>query len=177
HILLSMLIAVVGILFSILATFFVRINDKDGLQTSVVQKALIMGIWGSIILTAIASYFLVNSILPDGNLYLSRDIRPTGEELQSIAFFTKNGVMGAIVVGLVVGTLMSIITEYYTAMDKAPVKSIIRQSGTGHATNVIGGLAVGMESTLLPILVLAGGIWGSYQCAGLYGVGIAAAGM
>jgi K(+)-stimulated pyrophosphate-energized sodium pump len=85
--------------------------------------------------------------------------------------------MGAIVVGLVVGTLMSIITEYYTAMGKRPVNSIIRQSSTGHATNVIGGLAVGMESTLLPILVLAGGIWGSFACAGLYGVAIAAAGM
>jgi K(+)-stimulated pyrophosphate-energized sodium pump len=91
--------------------------------------------------------------------------------------FTNNGVMGAIVVGLVVGTLMSIITEYYTAMGKRPVNSIIRQSSTGHATNVIGGLAVGMESTLLPILVLAGGIWGSFACAGLYGVAIAAAGM
>ena len=79
--------------------------------------------------------------------------------------------------GLVVGTLMSMITEYYTAMGKRPVMSIIRQSATGHATNVIGGLAVGMESTLLPILVLAGGIYGSYTCAGLYGVAIAAAGM
>jgi K(+)-stimulated pyrophosphate-energized sodium pump len=80
-------------------------------------------------------------------------------------------------VGLVVGTLMSIITEYYTAMGKKPVLSIVKQSGTGHATNVIGGLAVGMESTFLPILVLAGGIYGSYAFAGLYGVAIAAAGM
>ncbi|HTF28850.1 MAG TPA: sodium/proton-translocating pyrophosphatase, partial [Flavitalea sp.] len=91
--------------------------------------------------------------------------------------FTKWGVLGAIVVGLVVGTLMSIITEYYTAMGRRPVMSIIRQSSTGHATNVIGGLAVGMESTFLPIIVLATGIWGSFQCAGLYGVAIAAAGM
>lgn len=176
-ILLPMLIAGVGILFSIIATFFVRINDKAGLHTSVVQKALNMGNWGSIILTAIASYFLVTWILPDGNMYLSRDIRPTGEELQSIGYFTKYGVMGSIAVGLIVGTLMSIITEYYTAMGKRPVMSIIRQSGTGHATNVIGGLAVGMESTFLPILVLASGIFGSYHFAGLYGVAIAAAGM
>jgi K(+)-stimulated pyrophosphate-energized sodium pump len=72
---------------------------------------------------------------------------------------------------------MSIITEYYTAMGKRPVSSIVRQSSTGHATNIIGGLSVGMESTLLPIIVLAGGIYGSYLCAGLYGVAIAAAGM
>jgi K(+)-stimulated pyrophosphate-energized sodium pump len=176
-ILLPMLIAGVGILFSIVATAFVRISDTAGLNTSVVQRALNMGNWGSIVLTAIASYFLVNGILPDGDLYLSRDIRPTGEELQSISHFTKNGVMGAIAVGLLVGTLMSIITEYYTAMGKRPVMSIIRQSATGHATNVIGGLAVGMESTFLPILVLAGGIYGSYHFAGLYGVAIAAAGM
>jgi K(+)-stimulated pyrophosphate-energized sodium pump len=83
----------------------------------------------------------------------------------------------AIIVGLIVGTLMSIITEYYTAMGKRPVDSIVQKSGTGHATNIIGGLAVGMESTVLPILVLAAGIIGSYHFAGIYGVSIAAAGM
>jgi K(+)-stimulated pyrophosphate-energized sodium pump len=164
-ILLPMLIAGVGILFSIFGTFFVRISDKSGIKTSVVQNALNMGNWGSIILTAIASYFLCRFILPEGAMYLR------GFE------FTRNDVFGAIIVGLVVGTLMSIITEYYTAMGKRPVTSIVRQSGTGHATNVIGGLAVGMESTFLPILVLAAGIWGSYELAGLYGVAIAAAGM
>ncbi len=176
-ILLPMLIAGVGILFSIIATFFVRISDSAGIKTSVVQNALNMGNWGSIILTAIASYFLVMWILPEGDMFLSRDIRPAGELNQSIRFFTRNGVIGSIAVGLAVGTLMSIITEYYTAIGKRPVNSIIRQSGTGHATNVIGGLAVGMESTFLPILVLAGGIYGSYEFAGLYGVAIAAAGM
>jgi K(+)-stimulated pyrophosphate-energized sodium pump len=163
-ILLPMLIAGVGILFSIVGTWFVRISDTAGVSTSAVQRALNMGNWGSIVLTAIASYFLVNWLLPDTM------------ELRGIEF-TKEGVFGAIVVGLVVGTLMSIITEHYTAMGKGPVSSIVRQSATGHATNVIGGLAVGMESTFLPILVLAGGIWGSYELAGLYGVAIAAAGM
>ncbi len=163
-ILLPMMIAGVGILFSIVGTFFVKISDSVGLSTEAVQKALNMGNWGSIVLTAIASYFLVIWILPDTMI------------LRNFAFSPMR-VFGAIVVGLAVGTLMSMITEYYTAMGKRPVKSIIRQSGTGHATNVIGGLAVGMESTFLPILVLAAGIWGSYQFAGLYGVAIAAAGM
>jgi len=164
-ILLPMLIAGTGIIFSIIGTFFVRISENAGISTSVVQKALNMGNWGSIILTLIASYFLCDLILPDGNLYIR------GFE------FTKIHVFGAIALGLVVGTLMSIITEYYTSMGKRPVMTIVRQSGTGHATNVIGGLAVGMESTFLPIIVLAGGIYGSYALAGLYGVPIAAAGM
>jgi K(+)-stimulated pyrophosphate-energized sodium pump len=163
-ILLPMMIAGVGVLFSIVATFFVKISDKAGLNTDAVQKALNMGNWGSIILTAFASYFLVHWLLPDHLSLRGFD-------------FTPNRVFGAIAVGLVVGTLMSLITEYYTAMGKRPVKSIIRQSATGHATNVIGGLAVGMESTFLPILVLAAGIYGSYEFAGLYGVAIAAAGM
>lgn len=163
-IILPMLIAGVGILFSIAGTLFVRIGENSGINTAVVQKALNMGNWGSIILTAIAAGLLVNWLLP--------------EEMILRGFtFTKWGVMGAIAVGLLVGALMSSITEYYTAMGKRPVLSIIRQSSTGHATNVIGGLAIGMESTFLPIIVLAGGIWGSYECAGLYGVSIAAAGM
>ena len=79
--------------------------------------------------------------------------------------------------GLIVGALMSMVTEYYTAMGKRPVNSIIQKSATGHATNIIGGLSVGMESTVIPILVLAAGIMTSYYFAGLYGVAIAAAGM
>lgn len=163
-ILLPMLIAGVGILFSIVGTWFVRISEQAGINTASVQKALNMGNWGSIVLTAIASIALVYYILPE-----TMTLR--GHE------FTKWGVLGAIIVGLVVGALMSAITEYYTAIGRRPVNSIIQQSSTGHATNVIGGLAVGMESTFLPILVLAAGIWGSYYCAGLYGVAIAAAGM
>ncbi len=163
-ILLPMLIAGTGIIFSMIGTLFVKIGETTELDTAPVQNALNLGNWGSIVLTAISSYFLVTYLLPD-----TMSLR--GHE------FTKMGVFGAIIVGLIVGTLMSIITEYYTAMGKRPVKSIVKQSSTGHATNIIGGLSVGMESTLLPIIVLAGGIYGSYLCAGLYGVAIAAAGM
>ena len=134
------------------------------MKTDSVQKALNLGNWSSIILTAIATYFLVNYLLPDN--MVSRGIA-----------FTSMDVYYAIITGLVVGTLMSMITEYYTAMGKRPVLSIIKRSGTGHATNILGGLSVGMESTVLPILVLASGIMISYYFAGLYGVSIAAAGM
>ena len=159
-VLLPMLIAGVGLLASMVSTFFVKVKN----ETDSVQNALNIGNWMSIVITLVASFFLVKYILPE-NLNLR------GFEFTSIDVFY------AIVVGLVVGTLMSIITEYYTAMGKRPVQSIIEKSGTGHATNIIGGLAVGMESTVLPILVLAAGIIFSYAFAGIYGVSIAAAGM
>jgi K(+)-stimulated pyrophosphate-energized sodium pump len=163
-ILLPMLIAGVGLIFSIVGTWFVRIKS----ETSSVQQALNLGNWMSIIFTAIASIGLVWWIMPDTLTWVNP---ARGGE------FSKMGVAGAIILGLVVGALMSIITEYYTSMGKRPVLSIIKQSATGHATNIIGGLSVGMESTVLPILVLAAGIYGSYELAGLYGVAIAAAGM
>lgn len=159
-ILLPMLIAGLGIIFSIIGTLFVRVKgEKDS-----VQNALNLGNWSSIVLTVIASYFIVNWMLPE-NMNLR------GYE------FTRLNVFAAIFVGLVVGTLMSIVTEYYTAMGKRPVNSIIQKSATGHATNIIGGLSVGMESTVIPTIVLAAGIMSSYYFAGLYGVAIAAAGM
>lgn len=159
-ILLPMVIAGMGLIFSIISTSLVRIKN----ETDSVQNALNLGNWSSIILTAIASFFAVKWILPEQMI------------LRGFSFDSTD-VFLSIMVGLIVGALMSLITEYYTAMGKRPVQSIIRQSSTGHATNIIGGLSVGMESTVLPIIVLAGGIYGSYHFAGFYGVAIAAAGM
>ena len=160
-ILLPMIICGLGLIFSIVGTFFVRIRDDQ----SSVQTALNLGNWSSIVLTVVASYFVVMWLLPAGNITLRSNT------------FDRMGVFWAILTGTAVGAIMSYVTEYYTAMGKKPVNSIVQQSSTGHATNVIGGLAVGMESTTLPILVLAGGIIASYEFAGLYGVAIAAAGM
>ena len=171
-ILLPMLIAGLGLLLSIVSCSFVKIKK----ETDSVQNALNIGNWSSILLTAIAAFFAVKWLLPEGDFYLSRDM-VNGALKEGARTFTATGVFLAIIVGLIVGTLMSLITEYYTAMGKPPVQSIIKQSSTGHATNIIAGLAVGMQSTVLPILVLAAGIYGSFYFAGFYGVAIAAAGM
>lgn len=158
-ILLPMVIGGLGIMFSIVGTLFVKIKEGGN-----VQKALNNGNWSSIILTGIASFFVIRWMLPE-NL-----------ELRGIEF-TSMGVFYAVVIGLTVGALISIITEYYTSMGRGPVNSIVQQSSTGAATNIIAGLSVGMMSTAAPILVLAIGIITSYSVAGLYGVAIAAAGM
>jgi K(+)-stimulated pyrophosphate-energized sodium pump len=109
-ILLPMLIAGLGLILSIVATAFVKISK----ETDSVQNALNMGNWSSIVLTAIVSYFAVDWMLPENMLIRGFE-------------FSKMDVFYAIVVGLIVGTLMSLITEYYTAMGKRPVLSIIRQ--------------------------------------------------
>ncbi len=158
--LLPMLIAGLGIIFSIIGFSLVRISDDKGN----VQKALNIGNWTSVIITTIACYFVVMWMLPE-----KMTLRGTA--------FTNTGVFLAILVGSIVGALMSIVTEFYTSMGKRPVRSIVQQSDTGAATNIIGGLSVGMESTLVPTLILASGIYLSHYFAGLYGVAIAAAGM
>lgn len=159
-ILLPMLIAGMGLIFSAISTFFVRVKDDNGN----VQTALNIGNWGSIALTAIGSYPLVLYILPENMSIRGVD-------------FSNMDVFYSIILGLVVGAIMSYVTEYYTAMGKRPVQSIVNQSSTGHATNIIGGLSVGMESTVIPTIVLAAGIYLSYEFAGFYGVAISAAGM
>ena len=158
--LLPMLIAGLGIIFSIIGFTLVRINDDKGN----VQKALNIGNWTSVIITTIACYFIVMWMMPAKMSFARTE-------------FTNTGVFLAILVGSIVGALMSIVTEFYTSMGKRPVNSIVQQSGTGAATNIIGGLSVGMESTLVPTLILASGIYLSHYFAGLYGVAIAAAGM
>jgi K(+)-stimulated pyrophosphate-energized sodium pump len=159
-ILLPMVIAGLGVIFSIISMAFVRIKGEG----SSVQNALNIGNWSSIIMVVVASYPLCMWMLPESLVLRGYE-------------FSNLDVFWAILTGSIVGALMSWITEFYTSMGKAPVNSIIKQSSTGHATNIIGGLAMGMQSTVVPILILAAGIIFSYAFAGLYGVAIAAAGM
>jgi len=158
-VILPLVIAMVGLIFSIVGTWLVTIKENGN-----PQAALNRGNFGAIILTAIASYFVITKMLP-------ASITVHGETYTSLnVFFT-------VVIGLVVGTLMSLITEFYCSMGKNPVNTIARSSISGAATNIISGLSVGMVSTALPILVLAGGIVTSFAFAGIYGVAIAASGM
>ena len=161
-VLLPLIIGACGLVFSIISSVFVKIK-KD---TQSVQNAVNLGNWLSIILTVIASYFIIKWIVPYGDLSLR------GGET-----FSYNGIFLCVILGLFIGALMNIITEYYTYMGRKPVNSIVKKSVTGHATNIIAGLSVGMESTFIPIIVLAVGIYLSYDFAGLYGVGITATGM
>ncbi len=169
-ILLPMLIAGLGILFSIIGMLMVRVTDNANLGFNAVQGALNRGNWASIIITGIACYPVINWMIPAGQVTM----RFFGRGTQVIS---NLNLYGAVVVGLVVGALISLITEYYTGMGKKPVMSIVRQSATGHGTNVIAGLATGMMSTWMPIVLFAGAIWSAYSLAGFYGVAIAASAM
>lgn len=167
-ILVPLIIAGLGILFSIAGTWLIRIKNENSKEAEV-QGALNRGNWGSIILTGIASYFVIDLILPE-TLYMGF----FGEGIKEIDSFR---VFGAVLVGLFVGGAISYFTEYYTGLGKKPVMDIVQKSSTGHATNVIAGLATGMLSTFAPILLFAGAIWGAYTLAGFYGVAIAASAM
>ncbi len=162
-ILLPLVIAAIGIICSLVGVLMVRVAEGGN-----VQAALNRGNFIAVGLTAVGAFFAVTQMLPDGVIASARVGSPS---------FTSLDVFWAILVGLAVGVVISMITEYYTAIGRRPVSSIVQQAGTGHATTVIGGLAIGMESTALPTLVLAVGISAAYQFAGVYGVAIAAAGM
>jgi K(+)-stimulated pyrophosphate-energized sodium pump len=168
-ILLPMMIAGVGIIASIIGTFLVRISSNDAKEAEV-QRALNIGNITSIILSAAAGWFLVDWMLPE----TIEGMNFFGEEAKDIP---SRHVFYATLVGLGVGYLISMFTEYYTALGKKPVLDIVKNSSTGAATNIIAGLATGMISTFSSVILFAVAIWGSYELAGFYGVAIAASAM
>ncbi|SDR75108.1 sodium-translocating pyrophosphatase [Christiangramia echinicola] len=173
-ILLPMAIAGVGIIISIIGTLLVRIKSNDA-KESEVQKALNIGNWVSIILVAIASYFLVTWMLPSEPMTMGFFVGgQEGFEMKSISSLN---VFYASLVGIIVGGVISAVTEYYTGLGKKPVMSIVQNSSTGAATNIIAGLSTGMISTFFSILLFAAAIWASYAFAGFYGVALAASAM
>lgn len=167
-ILLPLVIAGVGVLASIIGTFLVRIKDNTAKEAQV-QKALDLGNWVSIILTLIASYFLIDWMLPE-----TLTMNFFGEGAKEIASIN---VFYAACIGLAVGALISVVTAYYTSLGKKPVLDIVQNSSTGAATNIIAGLAVGMKSTFSSVILFAAAIFGSYALAGFYGVALAASAM
>ena len=167
-ILLPMSIAGFGILFSIIGTMLVKITSNDAKEAQV-QRALNIGNWVSIVLTAVACYFLVTWMLPT-----EMNMSFFGEGLKPISSMR---VFYATLVGLVVGGAISSVTEYYTGLGTKPVLKIVQKSSTGAGTNVIAGLATGMISTFPTVILFAAAIWGSYELAGFYGVALAASAM
>ena len=154
---LPLVLAALGIVMSIVGTFFVKVKEGGNPQT-----ALNIGEFGSAGLMVIVSYFVIQKMIPE-----STDGLPFG----------AMGVFLATISGLVAGLGVGKITEYYTGTGTKPVSAIVRQSETGSATNIIAGLGVGMMSTMVPILLIAAAILISHHYSGLYGIAIAAVGM
>lgn len=168
-ILLPIMIAGVGIIASIIGTFLIKVKDNNAKEAEV-QRALNTGNISSILISAIAGWFLVDWLLPE-TITGMNFFGEAAKDIPSVNVFF------ATLVGLGVGYLISYFTEYYTALGKKPVLDIVKNSSTGAATNIIAGLATGMISTFSSVLLFAAAIWGSYALAGFYGVAIAASAM
>ena len=168
-ILLPIVIAGVGIIASIIGTFFVKIANNDA-KESKVQAALDTGNWVAIGITLVASYFLIDWMLP-----AQMQMKFFG--IEGYKTISSMNVFWSACIGLAVGALISMVTAYYTSLGKKPVLDIVKNSSTGAATNIIAGLAVGMKSTFLSVILFAAAIYASYALAGFYGVALAASAM
>lgn len=158
-IILPLVIAATGIVISIIGTFMVSVKEGGN-----PQAGLNRGEFGSSAFMVIVMYFLIDTFLP-------AEFMMGGETYSSL------GVFIATAIGLFAGLGIGLITEHYTGTGTGPVNNIAQQSLTGTATNIIAGLGVGMQSTAIPILIIAAGIMGAYHFAGLYGIAMAALGM
>ena len=162
---LPLIVGGVCIVTSIIGTYFVRLGASQS-----IMGALYKGFWTTAILSIPAIYFATQYTLGDLNAVF-------GADLDGVGGYTGMNLFWSMLVGLAVTGLLVVITEYYTSTSYRPVRSIARASETGHGTNVIQGLAISLESTALPTLVIVVGIIVAYQLAGLMGIAFAATAM